>query len=239
MRKGMEIKGGEEMKVTYISHSGFLIEMERVNILFDYFKGEIPKMEREKPLYIFSSHSHQDHFNCAIFDLAKEYDNVTYILSSDIQQKKGLDCYMMSPYEERQIKDIKVKTFKSTDLGVAFLIEAEKRTIYHAGDLHWWHWIGEPDEDNLWMEKAYKHELELLKGRHIDVAFLVLDPRQETAFDMGMDSFLRAIDVDIVFPMHCWDDYSVIPSYKNSKKGETFREKIVDITREGEIFFIA
>ncbi len=227
------------MKVTYISHSGFLIEMERANFLFDYFKGEIPKIEREKPLYIFSSHSHHDHFNPAIFDLAKEYSNITYILSSDIQPPKDLDCHMMSPYEERQIKDIKVKTFKSTDLGVAFLIETEKKTIYHAGDLHWWHWIGEPDEDNLWMEKAYKHELELLKGRHMDMAFLVLDPRQEAAFDMGMDSFLRAVNVDIVFPMHCWDDYSVISSYKNSKKGEEFREKIMDITKEGDIFYIA
>lgn len=227
------------MKVTYISHSGFLIEMERANFLFDYFKGEIPKMEREKPLYIFSSHSHHDHFNSAIFDLAKEYPNVTYILSSDIPSPKGLNYYMMSPYEERQIKDIKVKTFQSTDLGVAFLIETEKKTVYHAGDLHWWHWIGEPDEDNLWMEKAYKHELELLKGKHMDVAFLVLDPRQEAAFDMGMDSFLRAVDVDIVFPMHCWDDYSVISSYKNSQKGEEFREKIMDITKEGETFYIA
>ena len=227
------------MKVTYISHSGFLIEMERANFLFDYFKGEIPKMEREKPLYIFSSHSHHDHFNSVIFDLSKKYNNVTYILSSDIQSPKGLNCYTMSPYEERQIKDIKIKTFKSTDLGVAFLIETEKKTVYHAGDLHWWHWIGEPDEDNLWMEKAYKHELELLKGRHMDVAFLVLDPRQEAAFDMGMDSFLRAVGVDIVFPMHCWDDYSVISSYKNSQKGEEFREKIMDITKEGETFYIA
>ncbi|MGN0466424.1 MAG: MBL fold metallo-hydrolase [Lachnospiraceae bacterium] len=226
------------MKVTYISHSGFLIEMEKVNLLFDYFKGEIPKMEREKPLYVFSSHSHHDHFNPVIFDLAKEYDNIIYILSDDIKAPKGLDYILMSPYEEKCIENIKVKTMKSTDIGVAFLIEAEGKTIYHAGDLHWWHWIGEPDEDNVLMEKAYKKELELLKGKHIDIAFLVLDPRQEAAFDMGIDSFLRVMNVETVFPMHCWDDYSVIPSYKNSKKGEEFREKIVDITREGEIFLI-
>lgn len=226
------------MKVTYISHSGFLIEMEKANYLFDYFKGEIPKMDKEKPLYVFSSHSHSDHFNPVIFDLAGEYRDITYILSDDIKGREKLKCYTMAPYEERVIGNIKVKTFRSTDLGVAFLIEAEGKSIYHAGDLHWWHWIGEPDEDNLFMEKSYKHELELLRGKHIDVAFLVLDPRQEDAFDMGIDSFLRAVDVDIVFPMHCWGDYSVISAYKNSKKGEKFREKIMDIKKEGETYFL-
>lgn len=31
----------------------------------------------------------------------------------------------------------------STDEGVAFLVTAEGRTVFHAGDLNWWHWEGE------------------------------------------------------------------------------------------------
>lgn len=226
------------MKVTYISHSGFLIEMEKVNLLFDYFKGEIPKMDKEKPLYVFVSHSHHDHFNPLIFELEKQYDTVTYIMSGDVVCDRALKrCHKMGAYEKKQIDDLTIRTLKSTDLGVAFCIQVEKKTLYHAGDLHWWHWIGEPDEDNLYMEKAYKHELELLRDTHIDVAFLVLDMRQEQAYDLGINEFLSTVDVDVVFPMHCWDEYSLIQTYKHSQKGEAYKGRIVDITKEGETFF--
>ncbi len=230
------------MKVTYISHSGFLVETKEANLLFDYFKGEIPSMEKEKPLYVFSSHSHHDHFNAEIFKLADKQKNVTYILSSDIKPKEGLNCISMAPYEECSIENgnikMKVRTLKSTDLGVAFLVEVNDKVLYHAGDLHWWHWIGEPDEENAWQEATYKKELASLKGKHIDAAFLVLDPRQESAFDMGMDYFLQNVGADIVFPMHCWDDYSVISSYKNLKKREKFRGTIAEIEREGQVYEI-
>ena len=31
------------MEITYIGHSGFLVELERHVLLFDYFQGEIPE----------------------------------------------------------------------------------------------------------------------------------------------------------------------------------------------------
>ena len=40
------------MKVTYISHSGFLIETENCLFLFDYYEGKIPPLSQEKPLFI-------------------------------------------------------------------------------------------------------------------------------------------------------------------------------------------
>ena len=50
------------MKVTYISHSGFLIETKNCLFLFDYYEGKIPPLSQEKPLFIFVSHWHSDHF---------------------------------------------------------------------------------------------------------------------------------------------------------------------------------
>ena len=32
------------LKVTYIGHSGFLVELEKVLFLFDYYPGEIPAL---------------------------------------------------------------------------------------------------------------------------------------------------------------------------------------------------
>ena len=69
------------MKVTYINHSGFLVETRLVNLLFDYGEGELPKMSEEKPLMVFISHSHRDHYNPAVFHLAKHCKNIHYFIS--------------------------------------------------------------------------------------------------------------------------------------------------------------
>ena len=65
---------------------------------------------------------------------------------------------------------MKVHGFKSTDEGVAFLIETEGKRIYHAGDLNNWVWEGEPEADNKRMSQRFHQELEKLRGIHIDVA---------------------------------------------------------------------
>ena len=57
------------MKVTYIHHSSFLVELEKVLLLFDYFQGNIPELDPEKDLLVFASHRHGDHFSPVIFAL--------------------------------------------------------------------------------------------------------------------------------------------------------------------------
>lgn len=36
------------MRVTYLGHSGFLLEMEDALFLFDYYQGSLPEMDPEK-----------------------------------------------------------------------------------------------------------------------------------------------------------------------------------------------
>ena len=55
------------MKVTFIEHSGFMVEMEQNVLLFDYYQGEIPSFDGSKTLYVFASHSHADHYDPAIW----------------------------------------------------------------------------------------------------------------------------------------------------------------------------
>lgn len=226
------------MQITYIAHSGFLVETESAILLFDYYKGEIPTINNEKPLYVFSSHSHEDHYNEAIYKLEQEKKDVTYILSSDIEGPKADNKIYVGAHEKKSIGNIEIETFLSTDLGVAFLVTVDQKKIFHAGDLHWWHWIGEPDSDNEAMKKMYMDEMKKIVGRHFDVAFLVLDSRQEETFDWGFDYFMKHTDTDVAFPMHCCDDYSVIPAYKNSKKSAGIQDKVVDICREGQVFSV-
>ena len=76
------------MKITYIHHSSFLAELQRMTLLFDYFEGDIPALRADAPLLVFASHRHGDHFSPVIFELAKRHPQVYYILSDDIWRKR-------------------------------------------------------------------------------------------------------------------------------------------------------
>ena len=135
------------MKVTFIEHSGFMVEMEQNVLLFDYYQGEIPSFDGSKTLYVFASHSHADHYNSAIWKLKEQYRDIHYILSDDIKDNEG--AVVMKAHEKKEVAGIEIETLRSNDMGVAFLVKVEGKTIYHAGDLNWWHWNGEPEEDPL------------------------------------------------------------------------------------------
>ena len=70
------------MKITYIGHSGFAVELAGCALLFDYYEGTLPAFNSEKPLYVFSSHAHRDHFNFDIFRLRETHPDVTGIFGA-------------------------------------------------------------------------------------------------------------------------------------------------------------
>lgn len=216
------------MKVTYIGHSGYLVECEHVNFLFDYYEGSIPKMDLDKKLIVFVSHFHHDHFNKGIFDLLKYHSNVSYVFSSDVKTTHEVDV-IISPNEKVEIENISIETLKSTDSGVAFLVYVEDKLIYHAGDLNLWLWSEETREDNQNMQENFSKEIEKLKNKKIDVAFIPLDPRQEEYEFSGIEEFIEKVDVKTIFPMHFWNDYTIIERYNT-----THKHKVVDVNRKGQ-----
>lgn len=238
------------MKITYLYHSGFAVELAEHVLIFDYFKGSLPKWDKSKTVLVFASHKHQDHFNLKIFDLYKEYQNIYYFVGSDIRlneqylERNGIDRAVRSVMTRtggntlNTWQDVTVETLRSTDAGVAFMVTTEGKTIYHGGDLNWWHWEEEPDTWNKQMEKDYKKEISLIAGRHFDAAFVPLDPRLEQGYDLGIKVFLENTDADAVFPMHMWDEYSVIPRFKKSPAGQGYADKVFEITRPGQEFIL-
>ncbi len=233
------------MKITYIGHSGFYVELEEALLLFDYYKGSMPKLPHEKRLYVFASHRHPDHFNPEIFSLAKEKEDTFFLLSGDIWkcrvpkelQKQALH---LKPNEKHSLGNITVQTLKSTDEGIAFLVQCEGKVVYHAGDLNDWRWIGEPENWNQRMAENYRNYIEPLRNMHIDAAFIPLDPRQEDYYALGMDYFLslnaEKKEEDRIYPMHCWEDYHVIDRWLKEHPDHPDRDKIVRIQGRGESF---
>ena len=132
------------MQITRIFHSGFLVETAKRYFIFDYYKGELPKLNPDKPVYVFASHGHQDHYEPKVFELLKQQGIVPKlaILAKDIKEKKypdGIPVLKAGFNAHYEIEaDFLVDTFHSTDAGVAYLVTCGEGKIYHAGDLHDW-----------------------------------------------------------------------------------------------------
>ena len=233
------------MDVTYLGHSGFLLEWPEMDWLFDYSEGELPTGNGEKPLVVFVSHAHSDHFNPAIFTI-RGYREIHYILSEDTRE--GAQPYLaagmlhfMEPEEELVLPvvpdgpQLRIRTLRSTDCGVAFLVEYDGRTIYHAGDLNWWVWPGETEQYNREMTADFLRYTQPLEGKELFLAFLPLDPRQGDWYSKGMTHVLSLARVRHIFPMHLWNDYSVIPKFLRSAEGKPFQEQIVLLTAPGQV----
>ena len=218
------------MKITYIGHSGFLIEWETCYWLFDYYTGNLPTFDQNKQIFIFVSHSHKDHFNSKIFDLAEKEYQIQYLLASDIKLTPGYckryhinddlkeQIQSVVPYEKYTLEDkngqeIIIETLKSTDSGVAFLIRYLGKTIYHAGDLNYWIWKEETKQYNNNMTAMFLKEMDLLKNVPIDVAFVPLDPRQGEDYSLGLKSLLQMTAVKYVFPMHFWNKPQIVKQF--------------------------
>ena len=236
------------MKVTYIQHSGFAVELGKKVLIFDYYRGELPAFGRDRDVYVFVSHKHYDHYQRSIFTWTGKFPRITYILSSDVEEAVPSSApkdnmYFMEPGETLQIKagesELLIETLRSTDEGVAFVVKTAGHTIYHAGDLNDWYWIGEPDRDNEVMTRKYRREIDRMSGRTLDVAFVVLDGRQESEYDRGMNYLLEHVAVGHVFPMHCWKDYSWIRKYRAEHPDLTGKTCFHEITGEGEHFSVS
>lgn len=240
---------GGKMKITYLGHSGFFVEMEETCFLFDYYKGEIPKTDEEKKWVVCSSHAHYDHYNNRIFDLARDRKKITFLLSGDIKAKEEEDFWaeleerktavkFLSPYEETEVFGCHVRTLRSNDEGVAFLVQCEGHVIYHGGDLNWWHWEGESDKFNALMQRSYETEMKKLEGQTVDVAFVAADPRLGRSYTWGLDCFMRHTCTRYVFPMHFWGEYTMFDRLFEEQCTSRYKESIIRIEKEGQTFFL-
>lgn len=222
------------MLVTYLDHSGFCVELQKHILIFDYVKGNLPPLDADKQLYFFVSHGHADHLHSHIKELCQQYPKAKLLLSNDIKLTADISMQFVQANQIYTIDDLSVETFQSTDQGVAFLIAVEQQTIYHAGDLHWWHWRGEPEVDLSMMKKAYFDELKKLQGRNIHLAFLVLDPRLEEDYWMGFDAFIRNSEVHYVIPMHCWGNYELMKAMLIHTCSEPYRNRVITYDHAGQ-----
>lgn len=235
------------MHVTFLDHSGFLVELPGLTLLFDWWKGDLPPLP-SGPLLVFASHRHPDHFDPRIFALDDGQRDVRFLLGKGIHltdrnrkkwglsEKAAADCRVLSGGESASpLPGVTVEALPSTDEGVAFLVTAEGRTVFHAGDLNWWHWEGEDKAWNANMAADFKRYTEPLRGRCADLALLPLDPRLGVPYAYwGLLRFLELMDVRHLLPMHQWEQPEITDEFLRAYP--QYAPITTVIRREGEIF---
>ena len=246
------------MQVIFIHHSCFLVEIDERVLIFDYFDGDhvegyhftgkIPTYAPDTRIYLFASHSHQDHYDMDVLRWGKQYPNLKYIFSKDVRispnflAKHGIDpkirerVLFVRADKQYAVDDLTITCLRSTDAGVAFYVEVAGVTLFHAGDLNDWRMEHIGELMNGKMKREYRFQIKKLAGKPINLAFIPMDPRLGEYQSEGMDYFLRTTDAEYVFPMHMWQDYSGIRDYKRRLSNRALADRVIEMERENQVF---
>ncbi len=246
------------MTLTYIFHSGFVLETERSILVFDYWLDPSGVMDgglqSEKPMYVFSSHFHEDHFTKEIFEWKKQREGITYILSKDIYKhrrasKEDADVWLAKGGTWSD-GTISVWALGSTDSGVSWIVETEGKRIFHAGDLNNWYakflTDDNPDQQRysfemeeifnpIAHEKQFLGELKDIRkvADSFDVVMFPIDGRVGNGYTLGGRQFIERFKVGLFVPMHF-----VASGFESSWRMKEFTDvkgiPFWEITREGE-----
>lgn len=223
----------KKYRIHFLSHSGFVLETADRLLVFDYDADPTDVLgkllnETEKRLYFFVSHIHRDHFNPGISQFENRCSG--YFMHADCHlnvNSKNL-LHPMKVGDSEEWDGMKIHMYGSTDAGGSFWIECSGLSMFHAGDLNWWHWAGEKDEDNAAARLLFFNELEKIKEHKVDILFFPVDERQQVAREWGVKAILHHIKAELLVPMHAFGR-TWVPSYEFRWN---FREQKIWIPRK-------
>ena len=254
------------IRLTYIFHSGFVVETAAGILVFDYWldlANVLPKcLSRRggRHVYVFASHFHKDHFTKDIFGWKQSLgSDVTYILSKDIlkhsRADKGEADVWLAKGGTWADENIQVTATGSNDSGVSWIVETEGKRIFHAGDLCNWYArfladgnkyrqpyseeLGE-DIDPVAEEKRFLGELKDIQkiAKGFDLVMFPVDGRIGNGYTLGARQFIERFQVGMFVPMHF-----VLSGFESAWRMEPFcQEKHVPFWRiacEGDSIVLA
>jgi len=188
------LANGMGIVIKWLAHAGFLIKTPKKIIYVDPYEGQFS----EKADLILVTHSHFDH--CSPEKIAKIQKKETIVVApSDCISKIKGNVKAIKVGETAVFGDVKVKAveaynvkrfrspgnpFHPAGFGMGYLINAEGKVIYHAGDTDF--------------------IPEMRKLGHVDVA-LVPSGGTYTMDNPEAAEAAVAINPKVVVPMHRWD----------------------------------
>lgn len=246
------------MKLTYIFHSGFAVECDSCILIFDCWRDPAGVVHGliagDKPVYVFASHFHEDHFCRDIFAWRNmRPSGLTYILSKDILRHRRAERDEADVWLAKggmwQDEHIHVWALGSNDSGVSWIVEVNGRRLFHAGDLNNWYARFLTDDyaggtiisqefgeiDPLKDEKQFLGELKDIRkvADSFDIVMFPVDGRVGNGYTRGARQFIAQFRVGLFVPMHF-----VVSGYESAWRMREFTEPLRipfwSISHEGE-----
>jgi len=182
------------LKLKWLGHASWKVEAGGKTIYIDPYQGDYD----EEADLILSTHIHTDHCDPEKIKMIRRDDTVI-VAPADCASKIGAPVRSLKPGEKTSFDEVTVeaveaynyKRFRSPGvpfhpkgLGVGYLIKAEGKTVYHAGDTD------------------FIPEMKELEG--IDLALLPSGGTYTMDNDEAVDAAV-IIHPRTVVPMHIWD----------------------------------
>lgn len=195
----------------YLGHSAWAVETAEHFLLFDcqdinarsgglLTEGYVDfTLLAGKPVYVFYSHRHHDHYSRKLHNEGEENAQVFTILggfTSPITKNTAT----LRPRETQSFNGITVHTAASTDEGVCFLIQADGMGIFFAGDHADW------DEGEA-CTRMYREEIDYIAGLRIkvDAAFIPVctySGQRPARMTEGAVYAIERLQPKTAYPMH-------------------------------------
>ncbi len=210
--------------IKWLGHASFQIKAEGKIIYIDPYDGEYS----EKADLILVSHSHSDHCDTSKIEKARKASTVI-VAPKECVSKIGGSIEETEAGKETTVDNIRIKAveaynykrfrsrgnpFHPKGSGVGYLITAQHKTIYHAGDTDF--------------------IPEMKKLGHVDVA-LIPSGGTYTMDNPEAAEAALAINPNVVIPMHRWDTRP--EEFKKIVEGNS-NIKVV-MLKEGEDYQVA
>ena len=218
------------MTLTYIYHSGFMLEGLSAILIFDFWRDadngivEQTLSTTHKRVYFLASHFHQDHFNPEILNLPVPHGEKKVILSRDIYRRRRAGTEGVTAYLRRR------ESYR-----VSWSVHVEDKDIFHAGDLNNWHWADESTPQEI--KKREGDFLAILNDIRkectaFDLVMFPVDPRLGSDFARGARQWLQHIPTRYFAPMHFPPAHETAMAF--GPEAEQMQTSFLYIQEEGE-----
>lgn len=239
------------IRIFYMFHSCFCVLSDPLALLFDYpsdeFLGERRSMILEvakrllkgrRVLALFS-HGHWDHYGRGFIEVVREAGSLTLIVSCDIARSEeaflremNAELVVAEPHKTYSLGGIEVKTFESTDVGVAYLVKLNGLSVYHSGDLARWIWPDLPRHSREAIDRLFREEVGRVASEEVDVAIVVAEPRLPGWG--GVDYFVKKVSPTYLIPAHLWGKAELTETIRLEMQGLYPSTHFVTYIKEGE-----
>ncbi|USG99623.1 MBL fold metallo-hydrolase [Thermococcus argininiproducens] len=202
-----------KIKIMYISHNCFVLDLREFVIVFDYSdfvvneEGDesIKNYLSNRDVIMLFSHAHRDHFSPSMVKFKDNARSFKCVASADILESYPSTrdiCVLLKPHQTVAFDGLEIKAYPSSDAGCAYLIKYKGAIIYYGGDNADWRRSGMEEEVQRLILQVYRSSVEEIAAKvgEVDIAFADFC---KVCHDFGGLSFLHEkLKPKLLVPMH-------------------------------------